>query len=125
MIPIQHEASRIESKGNVIDASTLTVTLTEEQKVLRKIDRTVLPVRCPVFFLQYLHKQGLSYAGFFGGINWVQYAFSSMRLPTLRRSPVTTVRFLLGITEGCVSSEYVTITSFCYQKQDYAIRTAT
>lgn len=66
--PIQLQAPRVESKGNVVDTSFLPVALTEEQKVLRKIDRTVLPMMCAVFFLQYLDKQSLSYAGVFGVI---------------------------------------------------------
>lgn len=36
-----------------------------------------------------------------------------------------TVRFLLGITEGCVSPAFVTITAIWYQKKDHASRTAT
>ncbi|KAF5007851.1 hypothetical protein F66182_15694, partial [Fusarium sp. NRRL 66182] len=38
----------------------------EEKQVLRKIDRVILPMMCFVFFLQYLDKQSLSYAGVFG-----------------------------------------------------------
>ncbi|CEJ58442.1 Putative Permease of the major facilitator superfamily [Penicillium brasilianum] len=38
----------------------------EEKAVLRKIDRVILPFMCFVFFLQYLDKQSLSYAGVFG-----------------------------------------------------------
>ncbi|EEA28864.1 hypothetical protein TMatcc_002783 [Talaromyces marneffei ATCC 18224] len=38
----------------------------EEKQVLRKIDRVILPMMCFVFFLQYLDKQSLSYAGIFG-----------------------------------------------------------
>lgn len=37
-------------------------TAEEERAVLRKIDLTILPMMCVVFFLQYLDKQSLSYA---------------------------------------------------------------
>lgn len=39
-----------------------TSTAEEERRVVRKIDMTVLPLMCFVFFLQYLDKQSLSYA---------------------------------------------------------------
>ncbi|UDD63573.1 hypothetical protein AFCA_010834 [Aspergillus flavus] len=38
----------------------------EEKAVVRKIDMIILPFLCFVFFLQYLDKQSLSYAGVFG-----------------------------------------------------------
>ncbi|KAE8146293.1 major facilitator superfamily domain-containing protein [Aspergillus avenaceus] len=41
-------------------------TKEEEKAVLRKIDSVILPFMCFVFFLQYLDKQSLSYAGVFG-----------------------------------------------------------
>lgn len=37
-------------------------TAEDERAVLRKIDLTILPMMCVVFFLQYLDKQSLSYA---------------------------------------------------------------
>ncbi|KAI1504270.1 putative allantoate permease [Biscogniauxia marginata] len=42
------------------------ITLSEERALLRKIDYTILPMMCLVFFLQYLDKQSLSYASVFG-----------------------------------------------------------
>ncbi|KAI6263030.1 hypothetical protein MCOR27_000395 [Pyricularia oryzae] len=133
--PIQLQAPRVESKGNVVDTSFLPVALTEEQKVLRKIDRTVLPMMCAVFFLQYLDKQSLSYAGVFGVIEDLELTpqqFSiiwgaiclCLAAPT-KFAGFATVRFLLGITEGCVSPAFVTITAIWYQKKDHASRTAT
>ncbi|KAG0672138.1 hypothetical protein C6P40_003573 [Pichia californica] len=38
----------------------------EEQEVVKKIDKIVLPLLCFVFFSQYLDKQSLSYAAVFG-----------------------------------------------------------
>ena len=38
----------------------------EEKRVLRKIDCTLLPMMCIVFFFQYIDKQGLSY----GSVSW-------------------------------------------------------
>ncbi|KAH8898289.1 major facilitator superfamily transporter [Thozetella sp. PMI_491] len=51
--------------GDVIELSE-SYTPEEEREVLRKIDLTVLPMLCAVFFLQYLDKQSLSYASVFG-----------------------------------------------------------
>ncbi|KAH6625154.1 major facilitator superfamily transporter [Boeremia exigua] len=55
----------VEEKGNALDA-TATYTPEEERQVLRKIDRTILPLICIVFFMQYLDKQSLSYTSVFG-----------------------------------------------------------
>nr|AAV91786.1 hypothetical protein [Penicillium canescens] len=57
-------------------------TVEEERAVLRKIDMVILPFMCFVFFLQYLDKQSLSYAGVFGLIEDLnmtssQYSWSS------------------------------------------------
>ncbi|KAJ6140041.1 Major facilitator superfamily domain general substrate transporter [Penicillium samsonianum] len=57
-------------------------TAEEEKAVLRKIDLVILPFMCFVFFLQYLDKQSLSYAGVFGLIEDLnmtssQYSWSS------------------------------------------------
>lgn len=51
----------IEEKGDVVEL-TGSYTAEEEKQVLRKIDRTILPMMCFIFFLQYLDKQTLSYA---------------------------------------------------------------
>lgn len=68
----------VEEKGNVLEIAA-TFTPEEERQVLRKIDCTVLPLMCIVFFMQvrgailshrksiadsmqYLDKQSLSYA---------------------------------------------------------------
>lgn len=40
-----------EEKGNILEI-TATFTPEEERQVLRKIDRTVLPLMCVVFFMQ-------------------------------------------------------------------------
>ena len=47
--------------GAIVDV-TPGYTPEEEREVLRKIDCTVMPMMCLVFFLQYLDKQSLSYA---------------------------------------------------------------
>ncbi|KAL4880316.1 major facilitator superfamily domain-containing protein [Aspergillus karnatakaensis] len=38
----------------------------EEKRVLRKIDRVILPLMCTVYFFQYLDKQAVGYAAVFG-----------------------------------------------------------
>ncbi|KAF7557646.1 hypothetical protein G7Z17_g613 [Cylindrodendrum hubeiense] len=38
----------------------------DEKRVLRKIDRVVLPLMCVVYFFQYLDKQAVGYAAIFG-----------------------------------------------------------
>lgn len=50
-----------EKPGTVLDIGE-SYTAEEERAVLRKIDLTILPMMCVVFFLQYLDKQSLSYA---------------------------------------------------------------
>ena len=50
-----------EKPGSLVDVGE-SYTAEEERAVLRKIDLTVLPMMCVVFFLQYLDKQSLSYA---------------------------------------------------------------
>ncbi|GAV26636.1 hypothetical protein PMKS-000090 [Pichia membranifaciens] len=44
----------------------ITYTEEEERAVVKKIDRTILPLLCFVFFSQYLDKQSLSYCAVFG-----------------------------------------------------------
>ncbi|KAE8378636.1 major facilitator superfamily domain-containing protein [Aspergillus bertholletiae] len=51
--------------GEVVHLTT-AYSAEEEKAVVRKIDMTILPFLCFVFFLQYLDKQSLSYAGVFG-----------------------------------------------------------
>ncbi|OJK01773.1 hypothetical protein ASPACDRAFT_1867479 [Aspergillus aculeatus ATCC 16872] len=41
----------------------------EEEQVVRKIDRFILPILCSVFFFQYLDKHGLNYVSVFGLID--------------------------------------------------------
>ncbi|KAJ5098284.1 MFS general substrate transporter [Penicillium argentinense] len=69
------------SSGDVVGVSE-GYTAEEEKAVLRKIDMVILPFMCFVFFLQYLDKQSLSYAGVFGLISDLnltnsQYSWSS------------------------------------------------
>lgn len=47
--------------GSLVDIGE-SYTAEEERAVLRRIDLTILPMMCVVFFLQYLDKQSLSYA---------------------------------------------------------------
>lgn len=47
--------------GSLVDVGE-SYTADEERAVLRRIDLTILPMMCVVFFLQYLDKQSLSYA---------------------------------------------------------------
>lgn len=49
-----------EKPGSLVDVGE-SYTAEEERAVLRKIDLTILPMMCVVFFLQYLDKQSLSY----------------------------------------------------------------
>lgn len=62
-----------EKPGSVVDVGG-SYTAEEERAVLRKIDLTVLPMMCAVFFLQYLDKQSLSYAS-------VSFVHSPMTVP--------------------------------------------
>ncbi|KAK4865663.1 hypothetical protein LT330_009096 [Penicillium expansum] len=69
------------TKGEMIELRG-SYTEEEEKAVLRKIDLVILPFMCFVFFLQYLDKQSLSYAGVFGLIQDLnmtssQYSWSS------------------------------------------------
>ncbi|KNG90374.1 putative pantothenate transporter [Aspergillus nomiae NRRL 13137] len=59
---IKDEERRV---GEVVNI-TAACSPEEEKAVLRKIDMVILPFLCFVFFLQYLDKQSLSYAGVFG-----------------------------------------------------------
>ncbi|CAO2654488.1 Nn.00g112210.m01.CDS01 [Neocucurbitaria sp. VM-36] len=52
-------------EGHVLELAA-PFTPDDERRVLRKIDRTILPLMCLVFFMQYLDKQSLSYASVFG-----------------------------------------------------------
>ncbi|CAI7571480.1 unnamed protein product [Penicillium discolor] len=70
-----------QANGEILDLHG-SYTKEEEKSVLRKIDLVVLPLMCFVFFLQYLDKQSLSYAGVFGLIEDLnmtssQYSWSS------------------------------------------------
>ncbi|KAK1997750.1 major facilitator superfamily transporter [Colletotrichum falcatum] len=61
-----HPREGVEEKnGQIIDLGD-GYSPEEEKEVLRKIDLAVMPMMCFVFFLQYLDKQSLSYAGVFG-----------------------------------------------------------
>ncbi|KAI1080453.1 major facilitator superfamily transporter [Whalleya microplaca] len=60
--------SNVEEGGEIIELNA-NYTPEEEKRVLRKIDCTILPMMCLVFFLQYLDKQSLSYAAVFGVID--------------------------------------------------------
>ncbi|KAF9692789.1 hypothetical protein EKO04_008999 [Ascochyta lentis] len=71
----------VEEKGEVVEIAA-TYTPEEEKKVLRKIDITILPLMCIVFFMQYLDKQSLSYASVFGlltdlSLTSMQYSWCS------------------------------------------------
>lgn len=49
-----------EKPGSLVEVGE-SYTAEEERAVLCKIDLTILPMMCVVFFLQYLDKQSLSY----------------------------------------------------------------
>ncbi|KAF2758091.1 major facilitator superfamily transporter [Pseudovirgaria hyperparasitica] len=73
MAMAQHDAREVSSdkqldidEKNVVLDPTTSYTTEEEKRVLRKIDLTIMPLMCLVFFLQYLDKQSLSYASVFG-----------------------------------------------------------
>lgn len=56
------DAANLDEKpGSLVNIGE-SYTAEEERAVLRKIDLTILPMMCVVFFLQYLDKQSLSYA---------------------------------------------------------------
>lgn len=56
-----HSADPDEKAGRLVELGE-SYTVEEEKAVLRKIDLTILPMMCAIFFLQYLDKQSLSYA---------------------------------------------------------------
>lgn len=58
---VPHDANYDEKAGSMVEVGE-SYTAEEERAVLRKIDLTILPMMCAVFFLQYLDKQSLSYA---------------------------------------------------------------
>ncbi|KAK7698023.1 hypothetical protein SLS64_012901 [Diaporthe eres] len=130
-----------EKPGSLVDIEE-SYTAEEERAVLRKIDLTILPMMCVVFFLQYLDKQSLSYASLvaeypfvylmsrlhltkFVGVTVVVWGAICMCLaaPT-NFAGFAAVRFLLGFAEGAVSPAFITITSVWYRKDEHASRTA-
>ncbi|CAN8102091.1 unnamed protein product [Discula destructiva] len=64
-VPGSHDGNFDEKTGDLVEVGE-SYTPEEERNVLRKIDLTILPMMCAVFFLQYLDKQSLSYASVFG-----------------------------------------------------------
>ncbi|KAF2099115.1 pantothenate transporter [Rhizodiscina lignyota] len=50
---------------DVEESSGIGYTAEEERRLVRKLDSVILPTMCIVFFLQYLDKQSLGYAGVF------------------------------------------------------------
>lgn len=58
---VPRDANFDERAGTLVEIGE-SYTVDEEKAVLRKIDFTILPMMCAVFFLQYLDKQSLSYA---------------------------------------------------------------
>ncbi|KAJ4424086.1 hypothetical protein N0V82_001333 [Gnomoniopsis sp. IMI 355080] len=60
-----HDSNYDEKAGSMVEAGE-SYTVEEEKAVLRKIDFTILPMMCAIFFLQYLDKQSLSYTSIFG-----------------------------------------------------------
>ncbi|KAL5340187.1 putative allantoate permease [Aspergillus crustosus] len=69
----------------------------EEKRVLRKIDRVVLPLMCTVYFFQYLDKQAVGYAAVFG-------LQEDLHLSSNEYSWVVSIFYL-----GQLASEYVFI----------------
>lgn len=58
---ISHGTNLDEKASSLVDVED-TYTIEEERALLRKLDLTILPMMCAIFFLQYLDKQSLSYA---------------------------------------------------------------
>ncbi|KAL4796582.1 MFS general substrate transporter [Aspergillus venezuelensis] len=98
-----------------------------EKRIVRKIDRVVLPLMCTVYFFQYLDKQSVGYAAVFGlredlhltsgEYSWVvsifylgqlvsEYAFIYLmsRLPVARFVAVMIV--IWGVVAGCLASPH-------------------
>ncbi|KAL4968172.1 pantothenate transporter [Aspergillus stella-maris] len=98
-----------------------------EKRIVRKIDRVVLPLMCTVYFFQYLDKQAVGYAAVFGlredlhltsgEYSWVvsifylgqlvsEYAFIYLmsRLPVARFVAVMIV--VWGVVAGCLASPH-------------------
>ncbi|KAJ9145006.1 Pantothenate transporter [Pleurostoma richardsiae] len=76
--PAEPAGKSDEKAGQVVEMGE-SYTAAEEKAVLRKIDRTILPMMCAIFFLQYLDKQSLSYASVFGlitDLNMTSFQYS-------------------------------------------------
>ncbi|KAL0939981.1 pantothenate transporter [Colletotrichum truncatum] len=82
-----------EKDGQIVEFDD-SFTAEEERAVLRKIDLTILPMMCVVFFLQYLDKQSLSYASVFGLI-------TDLRMTSTQYSWCTSIFYI-----GQLVSEY-------------------
>ncbi|KAJ6442772.1 threonine ammonia-lyase precursor [Purpureocillium lavendulum] len=63
---IDEAQSNSGEKGGEVATGYPEATPEEERELLRRINLTILPLMCFVFFLQYLDKQSLSYASVFG-----------------------------------------------------------
>ncbi|KAH7350139.1 major facilitator superfamily transporter [Plectosphaerella cucumerina] len=80
--PVKGAEQLFDEKHGETTESFPEPTPEEERELLRKIDLTILPMMCFVFFLQYLDKQSLSYASIFGlipdlGLTSQQYSWTS------------------------------------------------
>ncbi|VUC32362.1 unnamed protein product [Clonostachys rosea] len=60
------EKVNIEESSEVLQLNDESYTEEEEKQVLQKLDMTLLPMMCIVFFFQYIDKQSLSYGSVFG-----------------------------------------------------------
>ncbi|KAL7414753.1 major facilitator superfamily domain-containing protein [Mrakia frigida] len=63
----------------VVEGVEVDIDVQEEEAVLRRIDRFILPVMCVTFWLQYIDKSALAYASVFGlskdlGLKGSQYS---------------------------------------------------
>lgn len=81
---VPHNANYDEKAGSMVEIGE-SYTAEEERAVLRKIDFTILPMMCAVFFLQYLDKQSLSYA--------------SVRCLSSKESALSSIKFHLLTTK--------------------------
>jgi hypothetical protein len=65
----QVDVTHLEALQNPADANNPNVRVVlsvEEKKLVRKIDKKILPIMCAVGFLQFLDKTSLSYASVLG-----------------------------------------------------------
>ncbi|BGP48685.1 hypothetical protein JCM10450v2_004561 [Rhodotorula kratochvilovae] len=116
----------------------------EARKLVRKIDRSLMPLLCITYCLQFLDKTSLSYAALAYLVGEWPTNYALQRLPLAKWTSANVVlwgiviactaackdfkslmvvRFFLGLLEACVSPAFALITSQWYLKREQGART--